>query len=105
MKTYQQQLNYQELELIYSQPHHSKAKTSALLPNLKQVWNEFLELWTLNTEPRIREEIDHSGKMVWRVYDPKRDRTFKLDTQEQVLAWLEERHHQQPTLNTWNSDW
>jgi hypothetical protein len=105
MKTYQQKLNYAKLELIYSQPRHSEAKTYILLPRLKQIWHDFLELWTLNPEPRIWEEIDQSGKMFWRVYDPKRDRTLKLDTKEQVLAWLEERYHQQPTLSSWNNDW
>lgn len=105
MKTYQQKLNSAELEFIYSQPHQFEAKTSTLLLNLKQLWHEFLELWTLNPEPLIWEEIDRSGKMLWRVYDPQRDRTLKLDTKEQVLAWLEEWHHQQPPLSSWNNDW
>ena len=105
MKTYQQKFNYAELELIYSQSRHCEAKTSTLLSSLKQLCYGFLELWTLNPEPRIWEEIDRSGKMFWRVYDPKRDRTLKLDTKEQVLAWLEERHHQQLTLNSWNNEW
>lgn len=40
MKTYQQKLNYAELELIYSQPHHCEAKTSTLLLSLKQLFKE-----------------------------------------------------------------
>lgn len=103
-RTYQQKINYEELELIRPQGRKPKTKQLAPLFKLKQRWQALLTFWELD-EPRISDVVDRSGKVSWRIYDPARDRTFQLDTKEQVLAWLEERHYRRQQSIGWNIDW
>lgn len=105
MRTYQQRLNYKELELICPQPPKSKTKTLAFLFSLRQCWQAFVDFWNLDTEPRFWEVVDRKGRVFWRIYDPVRDRSFQFDTKEQVLTWLEERHYRNQDSMGWNNDW
>lgn len=105
MRTYQQRLNYEKLELISPQLPKSKTKKLAPLSSLRQIWQTFLDFWVLEANPRIWEVVDRSGKVSWQIYDPVSDRSLRFDTKEQVLIWLEERHHRQQEPSGWNNNW
>jgi hypothetical protein len=106
MRTYQQRLNYEKLELISPQLPKYKSKKLAPLSSVRQLWQTFLDFfWALEADVRIGEVVDRNGRVSWQIYDPVSDRFLRLDPQEQVLTWLEERHHQRQESNGWNNNW
>ncbi len=105
MRTYQQRLNYEKLELISPQVPKSKTKMLVPLSSLRQLWQAFLDFWAFEADVRIWEVVDRNRRLSWQIYDPVSDRFLRLDTQEQVLTWLEERHHQRQEPNNWNNNW
>lgn len=52
-----------------------------------------LQLLVPSTEPQIRHVENSSGQRAWRVYDPLTERSTTLDSEQEVLVWLEERHY------------
>lgn len=87
-QTGQQWLNYQQLELITSAAPDNKPES--LLAHIRRYLQD---IFALNNEPHIT-EMTRNGKTWWKVYDPATNESLKLASEQEVLVWLEERHHQ-----------
>lgn len=44
-------------------------------------------------EPYVWTSCNHFGQLIWHIFDPKTGNTLELDSEEQVLVWLEKRHN------------
>ena len=91
MKTYEQWRNYRELELIRRHPP-AKELEAQILSLIPKIWGFWRDWWCSSNEPQISEITDSTGQTRWEIYEPVRDRTFQLESQQEVLAWLEQRH-------------
>lgn len=43
-------------------------------------------------EPYVWTSSNHFGQLIWHIFDPKTGNTLELDSEEQVLVWLEKRY-------------
>jgi hypothetical protein len=93
MRTFQQQLNYERLELL--PPQGIRGLAIAFPSTLRQLWTAVLTLSDQKSapEPQIHEVLTPSGKVIWRVYDFADDCSVEFDSEQEVLVWLEERHY------------
>lgn len=77
------------LELEYAQ--------STVNPTLRQkIWNVLQQVLTERShstpsEPQIRQISDREGHLWWQAYDPMTGQTTYLESEEEVMVWLEER--------------
>lgn len=46
-----------------------------------------------NTEPQIRYKRDRHGNSYWQVYDATTNRSYAFGSEQDVRAWIENRHH------------
>jgi hypothetical protein len=46
-------------------------------------------IFTVNTEPTIRQYSDRQGNPIWQVYDPMSDRTIYLNSETEVRIWCD----------------
>ncbi|MBD2306813.1 hypothetical protein H6G17_15010 [Chroococcidiopsis sp. FACHB-1243] len=92
MRTYEQWRNYRELELIRRHPPVKNLLELQILSLLQGLGHFWQDLWCSNNEPQISEITDSTGQTRWKIYQPTRDRTFQLESQQEVLTWLEQRH-------------
>lgn len=93
MRTYEQWRNYREQELIERHPPAGELLEVQILSFLQEIWGSWQNWWCSSNEPQISEIIDSTGQSRWKIYDPVRDRSFQLESQQDVLLWLEQRHH------------
>lgn len=91
---YQQWLNYKEQELLV--PRFKPASKSLF----NRVERYFSQLFAFSDEPQVK-EIVVDGKTQWRVYDPQSDRTWQLNSPQEVSIWLEERYDNRQQHNVW----
>lgn len=77
-----------QLELQSAPPTHNPSV-------LKHLWRSISGLFSLSSEPQIEETVNEAGQLSWVIYDPADDVTLHMNSQQDVLRWLEERHHQQ----------
>lgn len=91
MTTQEQQIDLQHIGHLRTLPSQRRPFVSQLLKGIRQCQFAYLKFWS--TEPRIRMMRRCSGNVGWRVNDPLSKRTLWFDSKEQVLIWLEERHH------------
>lgn len=61
---------------------------------LKHLWRSISNLFSLSSEPQIEEMVNEAGQLSWLVYDPAEDITMQMNSQQDVLRWLEARHYQ-----------
>ncbi len=95
MKTRHHSTQARQIEFLRLQPVRKKLPIPNLLIVIRQIWCGFLDLCILSSEPRIRSVTDRSGKVRWRVNDPNCSRVLWFESYEQLLVWLEKRHHKQ----------
>lgn len=98
IRTEQQWRLYCELELIdwnESGLEFSKPKLKAAFEGIGRYLKEFL---TPIEEPQIEEIVNRNGETQWQVYDPTSDRTFRLNSPQEVSAWLENRRSAAPAF-------
>jgi hypothetical protein len=70
-----------------------------------QLGHRIVDLFTPTREPIIKERIDRYGHTSWRIYDPLTNQTVTLDSQKEVLVWLDERYysrHRTDTTSRWH---
>ncbi|MDZ4871703.1 MAG: hypothetical protein CLLPBCKN_001091 [Chroococcidiopsis cubana SAG 39.79] len=92
MRTYEQWRNYRELELIRRHPPAKELLEVQILSLFRDIWGSWQNLWCSNNEPQISEITDSTGQTRWKIYEPTSDRTFQLESHQEVLTWLEHRH-------------
>lgn len=44
-------------------------------------------------EPHIRVKIDQNNQSIWYIWDPHRQETIELSSEDQVRTWLEARYY------------
>ena len=86
MRTYNQWLNYQQLEQI---PLHSKRKLLAL----QQLSHYFVRFGSPRNEPRVRQIKDRRGNVTFHVYDPVSRKSTQLSSEKEARIWLEQRYY------------
>lgn len=92
MRTYEQWRNYKELELIRRHPPAKELLEVQILSLFQQIWGFWRDWWCSSNEPQISEITDATGQSRWKIYDPISDRSFQLESRQDVLIWLEQRH-------------
>lgn len=94
MRTQQQQLNYQQLELIETPPV-KPSRTQVFLTIFRNFCNTLLLMFTSSDEPQISRAIDAAGKPHWEVYDPRTGRSVLCDSEQDIRVWMEQRFSSQ----------
>lgn len=69
----------------------SKLSGSKLSNWLDGIWKAMI---TIDTDPQIKQRVDHMGQIYWHVYDPVVDRRFTFLAEDEVYQWLETRYYQ-----------
>jgi hypothetical protein len=59
---------------------------------LRHLWNGFVNAISRNLEPEITEKHDRLGHTYFQVYDPANHKTSTLNSEQEVRAWLDQRH-------------
>lgn len=80
---------YRQLELI---PEDVPQPTfrSPIATWFHHIWQWLLEASTYSSEPQVWQEYDHhSNTTWWCVYDPITARKRYMDSEQEVLAWLD----------------
>ena len=103
MKNYRNLRSYRGLEYISNPESISHVYRPKVLPLLRRAWSHFQYIFFMSNEPRIRQKKNRFGKIFWKIYDPVGKQSFRLDSEEDVLVWLEERHHRNSQKNHKNS--
>ena len=64
-----------------------------ILHSLKSITAVFVDVFASQTEPKIRQEKDAEGNIIWQTYDPVTGRQARFDTEQEVRVWLEKRYN------------
>jgi hypothetical protein len=95
MRTYEQQLNYERLELIpAAQAASLKTKIASAV---KTAWRNLIRIFAPGSEPCIYQTSDASGQW-WYVYDPITGDSAWLTSETEVLIWLDSRYYKRGRL-------
>lgn len=78
---------------------------SSIFSDRSDIWQSIKNFFTMDREPQITEEKNIFGKLIWKVYDPTNDRYSQFQAKEDVLAYLEERHHRRSQTNGWDIEY
>ncbi|WP_071518139.1 hypothetical protein [Geitlerinema sp. PCC 9228] len=57
---------------------------------IAQLW---CQLFARNTEPKVWETHDRDGHPIWHVYDPITGYAATVHSEQEVMAWIEERYY------------
>ncbi|GAB4372252.1 MAG: hypothetical protein Kow00121_14440 [Elainellaceae cyanobacterium] len=54
--------------------------------------NRILLTWEAvnNSEPEVHQSLDDAGRVWWQVYDPKTGDTLYMESEEEVMVWIED---------------
>lgn len=66
---------------------------STIISALKAGLEHLMDFLKLSDEPRIWKTTDRDGNTVWRAYDPVSDRAIRLDSEDEIRAWIERRYY------------
>lgn len=91
MSTQEQQIALQRIDYLRTLPSQWRPLVSKLFKVIRQCQLAHLKFWS--KEPRIRMVMGRSGTVGWRVNDPVGKCILWFPSKEQVMIWLEERHH------------
>lgn len=93
MRTYQQRLDYETLELIYSADAPQQQQRLTFASAIKGMVAWLVAALTHDPDVRIWEATDKSGHTYWRVKDPVSGRSATLSSENEVRAWIEARYY------------
>ena len=83
--------NYQSVELVSSQPPR---KTQRLGEKLNSLWQALLAHFKASSEPHVWQSRNALGEVVWNAHNPMTGQSIDQVSEQEVRAWLEERHYQ-----------
>ncbi|MDX2212775.1 MAG: hypothetical protein SFY66_05740 [Oculatellaceae cyanobacterium bins.114] len=92
MRTYEQQLNYERLELITNPQPQMQFHILRLISTLQMGWETLVSFFALGSEPQVYQTSDASGQW-WYVYDPMTGGAAWFSSESEVLEWLDNRHY------------
>ncbi|NEQ96827.1 MAG: hypothetical protein F6K30_08905 [Cyanothece sp. SIO2G6] len=93
MRTLDQELRYQKLELVSSRSLQVPSPLASWKTRLNQVCQGLLQVFTISNEPRIWTRTSKDGQTSWHIYDPVNQRRLTLMSEEEVRVWLDTRHN------------
>lgn len=102
MTNYRQCFNHKETEATFTPTPDVQGFNFKGISLFIRIWNYVLGIFDVNNEPRIKKMTDNSENTWWKIYDPVKDKTFKVFSKEDLLIWLEERHYQRKSNNSWD---
>ncbi|MBD1997644.1 hypothetical protein H6G00_13570 [Leptolyngbya sp. FACHB-541] len=83
---------YQNVELVSHQsPNGKRPKFGAKLSSL---WRTMLAHLKVSSEPQVWQTRNTAGEIVWNAYNPATGQSLDQVSEQEVRAWLEERHYQ-----------
>ncbi|MBD2463240.1 hypothetical protein H6G89_19585 [Oscillatoria sp. FACHB-1407] len=97
MRTYEQRLNYEKLELIPTTQSSLQDKLGLVVSGFQKAWERLVGFFELSSEPSVYHTSDASGEW-WYVYEPTTGRSFWFATEAEVLEWFDTRHYRQGRL-------
>jgi hypothetical protein len=81
----------QRLQQPSSQQPSSQQPSSQSSDWLRWLWQTVIKI---DTDPQVKQHVDHSGQVYWRVFDPVTDRRATFLSEDEVYQWLETRYYQ-----------
>jgi hypothetical protein len=82
---------YKELELIPdSVPQPKLTYPDDNPPWLRKIWQKFMDVVTPTYEPEVWQTTDRAGNIWWNVYNPITAQTLYMETEEEVMIWLDQ---------------
>ena len=67
----------------------------SIASTLKKVLQHFISFLKSDQEIQIWTTTDHYGNILWHAYNPLNDTRVILDSQEEMLRWVEQGRHLQ----------
>lgn len=94
MRTLEQQLSYEHLELI---PHSESRKTHSIGTFIKSIGthiaNGIARVFIESHEPHIWMKPNSQGHPIWYVRDSKTKHVSRFSSKQDVMVWLDERFY------------
>lgn len=61
---------------------------------ITNIWQKVSDsLVTSNHEPQVRQKRDRYGNEYWQAYDFNTNKSYTFGSEQDVRAWIENRHH------------
>lgn len=79
---------YQTLEMIPQRPSQRRQS------QLNKIWQSIVTFFAASEEPHVWKGLNQAGQSMWKAYDPITHQSADYETEEEMRAWLEERHYQ-----------
>ncbi|MGK7891587.1 MAG: hypothetical protein AB4042_19840 [Leptolyngbyaceae cyanobacterium] len=93
MRTLDQQIRYQELELVAGRSPRVPHPIKTLATRLGQSAQGVLRWFTPSHDPHIWTTTLKGGQTCWHVYDPVDQQRLTLISEEEVRVWLDNRYN------------
>jgi hypothetical protein len=94
MKTLDQQLRYEHLELISdSQPTVSRSLRHHISSIAASIGRGLTHFFTKTREPQVWVQTDRRGQKVWYVREPHTNQVQRFDSEHEVMVWLDNRFY------------
>jgi len=93
MRTLDQQIRYQKLELVSSQSLNVPNTIKSWGTGLSQVFQRVLGWFAPSHEPHIWSTTANDGQTCWHIYDPMYQQRLTMVSEEEVRIWLDERYN------------
>jgi hypothetical protein len=93
MKSGTHSLNVRSSAFISTAPSTATMPTWKKLTRAAEHWmNRTVAYFAGQGAPRIQERRDRTGALVFKVYDPISDRSYRFNSEAEVRIWLESRY-------------
>ncbi|NET48979.1 MAG: hypothetical protein F6K09_09690 [Merismopedia sp. SIO2A8] len=93
MRTLDQQLRYEKLELLSNPTRRAPSRFNGITPFLRRVSRYAVRWLTQGHEPQIWITQTRSGQQCWHLYDPMTQQRAVVSSEEEARCWLENRYH------------
>lgn len=93
MRTLEQRLSYERLELIPHQPKQQESLLAPVTSLLATMGQWFVTAMSSAREPKIWTTTSSTGDPIWTVSDPHTGTFTTFASEADVRVWLEERYY------------
>lgn len=105
MKTDNQRLNYQELELIPFSGLQPKNTLQIVSSTLQKLGSYLLQSLIQGNRLRIWQTKDRFDQTWWNIYDPTTTQFLQLASEEEVRVWLDQDQYQRTRTLARHDQW
>ena len=89
MRTLEQRLSYEQLELIPSRSRNAGNIFKPVILFVTQMGARLVQALVMAEEPHIWTKADEHGSLIWYVRDAQTRHVKRFDSEQDVRAWLE----------------